>query len=219
MILLRKEKGISQKKASTELGVSQALLSHYEKGIRECGLDFLVRAATYYDVSCDYLLGRTASRQISNVVSLEADANSSGDKQLKGSVFATMGKTLSINSLTVLFDTINSADMKDFANSAQKYVLTSLYKVFRYFYHANKENKPTFFALDGDNFPENVSAQMFKLEASLKKEAAKAGKEGRAPVISYDQLQQSFPRQAPALLNVIKNVENDIQKDLTAHES
>ena len=60
--LLRKERGITQKQAAAELGVSQALLSHYEKGIRECGLDFVVRVADYYDVSCDYLLGRSADR-------------------------------------------------------------------------------------------------------------------------------------------------------------
>ena len=53
LTLLRKERGISQKKAATDLGVSQALLSHYEKGIRECGLDFVVRSADYYHVSCD----------------------------------------------------------------------------------------------------------------------------------------------------------------------
>ena len=41
---LRKEKGLSQKEAAAGLGVSQALLSHYENGIRECGLDFLCRA-------------------------------------------------------------------------------------------------------------------------------------------------------------------------------
>ncbi len=41
--LLRKERGITQKQAAEDLGVSQALLSHYEKGIRECGLDFVVR--------------------------------------------------------------------------------------------------------------------------------------------------------------------------------
>ena len=59
LVLLRKEKGISQKAAAGELQISQALLSHYEKGIRECGLDFLVRCADFYGVSCDYLLGRT----------------------------------------------------------------------------------------------------------------------------------------------------------------
>ena len=63
LALLRKERGYSQKKAAADLGISQALLSHYEKGIRECGLDFVVRAADYYQVSCDYLLGRTPPPQ------------------------------------------------------------------------------------------------------------------------------------------------------------
>lgn len=61
MIELRTRKGVSQKEAAESLGVSQALLSHYEKGIRECGLEFLCKAASYYDVSCDYLLGMTDS--------------------------------------------------------------------------------------------------------------------------------------------------------------
>ena len=51
LTLLRKEKGLSQKAAAAELGVSQALLSHYERGIRECGLDFVLRVAELYDVS------------------------------------------------------------------------------------------------------------------------------------------------------------------------
>ena len=51
--LLRKERHISQKAAAADLGVAQALLSHYEKGKRECGLDFLVRVADYYNVSTD----------------------------------------------------------------------------------------------------------------------------------------------------------------------
>ena len=38
--LLRQEKGVSQRKAAGELGISQALLSHYENGIREPGLAF-----------------------------------------------------------------------------------------------------------------------------------------------------------------------------------
>ncbi len=57
---LRRAKGISQKKAASELGISPALLSHYENGIRECGLDFLLRLSEYYSVSCDYLLGKTS---------------------------------------------------------------------------------------------------------------------------------------------------------------
>ena len=44
----RKKRGISQKQAAAALGVSQALLSHYEKGIRECSLDFVVKVSQYY---------------------------------------------------------------------------------------------------------------------------------------------------------------------------
>lgn len=59
---LRKERGISQKKAATDLGISQALLSHYEKGIRECGLDFVIKCSKYYGVTTDYLLGVSDNR-------------------------------------------------------------------------------------------------------------------------------------------------------------
>lgn len=59
---LRKERGISQKKAAEELGLSQALLSHYEKGIRECGLDFIIKCSKYYGVTTDYILGVTENR-------------------------------------------------------------------------------------------------------------------------------------------------------------
>lgn len=57
----RKKKKISQKQAAKDLGISQALLSHYENGVRECGLSFVVKAANYYGVSCDYLLGNSRS--------------------------------------------------------------------------------------------------------------------------------------------------------------
>ena len=45
---LRHEKGVSQRQAAQALEVSQALLSHYENGIREPGLAFVVRACDYY---------------------------------------------------------------------------------------------------------------------------------------------------------------------------
>ena len=61
---LRKEKKISQKEAAASLGISQALLSHYENGLREPGLEFAVKAAAYYDVTTDYLLGITGEKEL-----------------------------------------------------------------------------------------------------------------------------------------------------------
>ena len=82
---LRKERGLSQKQVASDLGISQALLSHYEKGIRECGLDFLVKAAEYFEVSCDYLLGRTVQRRLASV-SADEIPESDEIRHLKGNM-------------------------------------------------------------------------------------------------------------------------------------
>ena len=57
---LRRGSGLSQREVSGGLGISQALLSHYENGAREPGLDFVVRVCDYYGVTADFLLGRTS---------------------------------------------------------------------------------------------------------------------------------------------------------------
>ena len=59
---LRHARGLSQRKVAADLKISQALLSHYENGIREPGLAFVVRACDYYQVSADYLLGRCSAQ-------------------------------------------------------------------------------------------------------------------------------------------------------------
>lgn len=59
---LRKERRLNQRTAAAALNISQALLSHYENGLREPGLAFVDAACRYYGVSADYLLGRSAVR-------------------------------------------------------------------------------------------------------------------------------------------------------------
>ena len=55
---LRREAGYSQRQAAAGLSISQALLSHYENGVREPKLEFVVKACDYYGVSADHILGR-----------------------------------------------------------------------------------------------------------------------------------------------------------------
>ena len=59
MSMLRRARGLNQRTAAAALHISQALLSHYENGAREPGLEFVCRACRYYGVSADYLLGIT----------------------------------------------------------------------------------------------------------------------------------------------------------------
>ena len=60
---LRREKGLSQRQASMALGVSQALLSHYETDAREPKLDFVIKVCEFYGVTTDYILGLTNERK------------------------------------------------------------------------------------------------------------------------------------------------------------
>lgn len=56
---LRRGSGLNQRQLALELGISQALLSHYENGTREPGLPFICRVCDYFGVSADFVLGRT----------------------------------------------------------------------------------------------------------------------------------------------------------------
>lgn len=56
---LRKERKVSQLKLAMDLNISQNSVSRYENGEREAGYDTLVAIADYFNVSVDYLLGRT----------------------------------------------------------------------------------------------------------------------------------------------------------------
>lgn len=64
---LRRERDLSQRKVAGDLGVSQALLSHYENGLREPRLEFVVRVCDYYDVSADFILGRSEEHRNTGV--------------------------------------------------------------------------------------------------------------------------------------------------------
>lgn len=56
---LRKSRGISQLKLAMDLNMNQNSISRYENGEQEADYAALIRFADYFDVSVDYLLGRT----------------------------------------------------------------------------------------------------------------------------------------------------------------
>ena len=56
---LRKEKNISQLKLALDLNMNQNAISRYENMEREADYETLIKFADYFEVSLDYLLGRT----------------------------------------------------------------------------------------------------------------------------------------------------------------
>jgi len=63
---LRNEHGLSLETLADEIGVSRQAYTAWENGKREIKSDILVRLANYYNVSVDYLLGRTNCREVDN---------------------------------------------------------------------------------------------------------------------------------------------------------
>ncbi len=56
---LRQERGLKQEELAKEFGIAQQTISNYEKGIREPDITTLKKMADFFDVSLDFLLGKT----------------------------------------------------------------------------------------------------------------------------------------------------------------
>ncbi len=61
---LRESRGISQVRLAIELNLNQNSISRYESGAREADYATLIAIADYFNVSLDYLLGRTERAEI-----------------------------------------------------------------------------------------------------------------------------------------------------------
>ena len=210
LALLRKERGITQKQAAADLGISQAQLSHYEKGIRECSLAFVVQVADYYGVSCDYLLGRSADRsgQTISVADLPDTGAPTSGSVYRGSVLPTMYKKLIENSL-------ESKD-KQLVIQISQYLMLAVYKVFRRLYDASPKNAVGMFRIGAARWQGNADAAMHVAEAELA--AALTGEDGSKDSLdpatlslSTERLTQDYPRHATSLLNLVKNAEETMR--------
>ena len=213
--LLRKERKITQKQASIDLGISQALLSHYEKGIRECGLNFLVKCADYYDVSCDYLLGRSPepSGQTLAVDEIPSPDQNNHDNRLSGSVLSTLNKKLIANSLNILFDVIAKSGNIELLKFASDYLFLSVYSVFRIIYSSNQSNNDEIFNIPENLYSDLVSSAMLKDKAYL---IATSNSKQETDIsrftMSTESLSNNYPLFASSLFNLVKNAENTIEK-------
>jgi transcriptional regulator with XRE-family HTH domain len=206
--LLRQEKGVSQRAAAKDLNISQALLSHYENGIREPGLAFVVRACDYYNVSADFLLGRTLTRDGTTIAAEELyDYSAEKDNVLRGSIMATLAKKLLVNSVSVLFDLLSRTGQREAVRSASDYLSTAVYKMFRHLYRADGTQNEDFFSLPARQFMAGLpDADMICAEVDyIEALAAHVKNKGQFPPMSHEALAQSYPGPYQSLLQIIYN--------------
>lgn len=220
--LLRREQKLSQKQAAADLGISQALLSHYEKGIRECGLDFVVKVASYYNVSCDYLLGRSPDRSgtLLNIEELPAPEDA-GKENAIGSVglLVMLNKKLISNSLYVLFDLLGKTKNRLLISQVSAFFMLAVYRMFRIVYSADSKNPQAFFSVPKPLAPGYADATMRTLEShaetivsgELKQIPGLGDVEEVIPVpMTTQSLNEHYPLFAASLFNLIKNAEEQL---------
>ncbi len=224
--LLRKERGITQKQAAQDLGISQAQLSHYEKGIRECSLKFVVQIADYYDVSCDYLLGRSAERSGRTIrVEELPDGNlPASGSHFRGSVLPAMYKKLIANSLDILYDKLAACKEKQLTATVSEYLMLSVYKMFRLLYQAAPRNVSNLFRVDAVRWEQDASAAQHLSEGALHAVLQQADASGKdwdpaALCMSTESLSDEYPRRAASLFTLIKNTEESIHRLQDLRES
>lgn len=211
LCLLRQEKKISQRKAAVELGVSQALLSHYENGVREPGLSFVVRAADFYGVSADFLLGRTMARDGGAILADDiTDSSQEKDNVLRGSAAVMLSKKLIVNSTSLLYEQVNK-ESKELVKAISDYLDISFYKIYRMLYEMDESSNKRAFAVPGFCFAELCDAELKKCEAMLRMMTENG--EDATLDMSLEHVQQSWPRLAPSLLSLLHGVDEKIDPD------
>ncbi|WMJ83585.1 helix-turn-helix domain-containing protein [Oscillospiraceae bacterium LTW-04] len=220
--LLRREQKLSQKQAAADLGISQALLSHYEKGIRECGLDFVVKVASYYNVSCDYLLGRSPDRSgaLLNIEELPAPEDA-GKENAVGNVglLVMLNKKLISNSLYLLFDLLGKTKNRLLISQASAFFMLAVYRMFRIVYSTDTKNPQAFFSVPKPLSAGYADAAMRTFESNA--EAIVSGELKQIPglgeidevepvTITTQSLNEGYPLFAASLFNLIKNAEEQL---------
>ncbi len=207
--LLRRERGVSQRVAAKDLGISQALLSHYENGAREPGLAFVRKACDYYHVSADFLLGRSMSRDGTTIIEPEElyDASAEKSNVLRGSVAATLSKKLLVNSLDMLFDLLSRVGSREAISAAANYLGDAIYKMFRHLYRASGTQNEGFFSIPANHFLAGCTdADMVYSEAdyldALSQQVKEKGKES-FPAMNNDALHQGYPKACQSLLQIV----------------
>ena len=213
--LLRKERGLSQKQVALDLNISQALLSHYEKGIRECGLDFLLSIADYYDVSCDYLLGKTSERTGTILNMLKEDNNINDDSNTSCETYIEnkINKAIIINSINIIYGLLETDSNKELNDEISNYIMVLFYNLFRRLYSGNLKNLQGLFSADKNLYKTLASASEClpngKIDILVKKIATTNDSNFH---ITRERIMSEYPNIASSLYTLIQMAESRIEK-------
>ncbi len=192
MTALRRQKGVTQKAAAEQLGISQSLLSHYEKGLRACSLDFLLRASAFYGVSCDRLLRPPEEA---------ADPLPPEEAQLLAAVH-------------IVFDSLKGEAGEALRGPAYRFMAMACYRLFRLLYAGGEQGED--FTCSPYAYRALADAAMQVSEAKLS--CLLAGEGGAPPVqaealtAGFAGLAEHYPQEFPRLVRLLHEAEQEMKE-------
>lgn len=204
--LLRRERGVSQRTAAGDLGISQALLSHYENGVREPGLAFVVKACDYYHVSADFILGRTLSREGGMLTAEEILTAAEPGNILQGSVLATLQSKLLSGAIGVLFGLLGKLGNKEAINAAAAYLGDGVYRLYRHLHRKAGANEQ-YFALDAERCSVGIADADMKLAESRYACALAAQEKETFPDLAPSALAEAYPGRNQSMTQVLSSAD------------
>lgn len=68
---LREDAGVSMQELADAIGVSNASICKWENGVSEPKVSYLIKLATYFDCTVDYLVGNTSDYNATQVADLK----------------------------------------------------------------------------------------------------------------------------------------------------
>ena len=200
---LREDHDFRQCDLASVLHVSQNTYSQYENGVIELTAERLGKLADFYNVSIDYLLGRTLSRDGAIIVADDLYDSTDEKGNLRGSIMATLQKKLVVNTTGVLFDLLGKCGDRTAITAAGDYLSTALYTLLRHFYRRGGGNED-FFATDAVDFDAGVvDAAMLRSRAAYLRALSAAEK---LPELTSDDL-TAAPGLGQSTAQVVHNVD------------
>lgn len=205
---LRKGKGLSQKKVAEDLKISQALLSHYEKGIRECGLDFLIKVADYFEVSTDYLLGRTLTPNGVNTQIEETDISDTNNENISNT-YCLINKKISYDTTSLIYTILSEINSKKLSKAVSEYLSSAEYIAFRTIYNIYNDSEDSLFTVPYEIALPFTSASMNVNLAKIDKYSIEQKDKAKIE-LSSKIIAQKYSNCYSSLYNLIRNTEKKL---------
>ena len=110
---LRQSKSITQSKLAKELSIAKTTLAAYEQGKSEPSINTILKLADFFNVSIDYLLGRTNIKSPNVEISYMANYLGLSEKSIANLVNLNSKPTIPLTFISALDYILSQGDFKN----------------------------------------------------------------------------------------------------------